>query len=39
MEEPGLRERLASAAQPSVAALSREVVYGRLEGILAEAAR
>lgn len=38
LEEPGLRERLAAAAQPSVAAISSEVVYGRLEQLLAEAA-
>lgn len=39
VEEPGLRDRLAEAAAPSVAGLSREAVYGRLEQILLEAAR
>jgi glycosyltransferase involved in cell wall biosynthesis len=34
-----LRARLAAAARPSVAELSRERVYGRLEAILLEAAR
>ena len=37
--EPGLRERLAAAAKPSVAAISSEAIYGRLEALLAEAAR
>ena len=39
LEEPGLRDRLAAAARPSVAALSSETVYGRLEAVLAEAVR
>lgn len=39
LEEPGLRERLAAAAQPSVAELSSEAVYGKLEAVLTEAAR
>jgi glycosyltransferase involved in cell wall biosynthesis len=37
LEEPGLRERLAAAAAPSVAALSRDATFGRLEQILLEA--
>jgi glycosyltransferase involved in cell wall biosynthesis len=37
--EPGLRERLAAAAKPSVAAISSEAIYGRLEQLLVEAAR
>ena len=37
--EPGLRERLAAAAKPSVAAISSEAIYGQLEALLAEAAR
>jgi glycosyltransferase involved in cell wall biosynthesis len=36
--EPGLRERLAAAAAPSVERLRPERVYGRLEEILTEAA-
>ena len=36
--EPGLRERLAAAAAPSVERLRPEHVYARLERILAEAA-
>jgi 2-deoxystreptamine N-acetyl-D-glucosaminyltransferase/2-deoxystreptamine glucosyltransferase len=39
LEEPGLRERLAAAAKPSVAAISSEAIYSRLEALLAEAAR
>jgi len=39
LEEDGLRDRLAASAKHSVAALSREGIYGRLEAILAEAAR
>ena len=39
LEEPGLRDRLAAAAKPSVEAISSEEIYGRLETILAEAAR
>ena len=31
LEEPGLRERLAAGAKPSVAALSSDEVYGKLE--------
>ena len=39
LEEPGLRERLAAGAKPSVAALSSDKVYGTLEEILAGAGR
>lgn len=39
LEEPGLRERLAAAAKPSVAPISSEAIYGRLEELLQEAAR
>jgi glycosyltransferase involved in cell wall biosynthesis len=39
LAEPGLRERLAAAAKPSVAAISSEAIYGRLEQLLVEAAR
>lgn len=39
LEEEGLRDRLAAAAKPSVAAISSESIYGRLEALLAEAAR
>jgi 2-deoxystreptamine N-acetyl-D-glucosaminyltransferase/2-deoxystreptamine glucosyltransferase len=39
LEEPGLRERLAAAAKPSVEAISSEAIYGRLEALLVEAAR
>jgi glycosyltransferase involved in cell wall biosynthesis len=39
LEEPGLRERLAAQAKPSVAAISSDTVYGRLEELLGEAAR
>jgi glycosyltransferase involved in cell wall biosynthesis len=39
LEEPGLRERLAAAARPSVEAISSEAIYGRLEELLAEAVR
>jgi glycogen(starch) synthase len=39
LEETGLRARLAAAARPSVARLSIEDVYGRLEQILAGVAR
>lgn len=38
IEDDGLRARLAAAAAPSVAGLSREAVYGRLEALLQEAA-
>jgi glycosyltransferase involved in cell wall biosynthesis len=38
LEDDGLRARLAAAAQPSVAAIGRDRVYGRLEEILAQAA-
>jgi glycosyltransferase involved in cell wall biosynthesis len=38
LEEPGLRDRLASAAKPSVESISGEVIYSRLESLLAEAA-
>jgi glycosyltransferase involved in cell wall biosynthesis len=37
LDEPGLRERLAAASRESVAHLSRDRVYGRLEAILLEA--
>ena len=37
--EPGLRERLAAAAAPSVEHLRPEVLYARLEAILREVAR
>jgi glycosyltransferase involved in cell wall biosynthesis len=39
LEEPGLRDRLAAAAKPSVEAISSEAIYSRLEAILAEAVR
>ena len=39
LEEPGLRERLAAGAMPSVESISSEAVYGRLEELLLEAAR
>jgi glycosyltransferase involved in cell wall biosynthesis len=39
LEEPGLRERLAARAKPSVEAISSESIYGRLEALLGEAAR
>jgi glycosyltransferase involved in cell wall biosynthesis len=39
LQEPGLRDRLAAAAKPSVEAISSDAVYGRLEQLLAEAAR
>ena len=39
LEEPGLRERLAAAAKPSVAGLSSEEVYGKLEAVLSGAIR
>ncbi len=38
LHDDGLRARLAAAAKPSVAAIGRDAIYGRLEGILAEAA-
>jgi hypothetical protein len=38
LEEPGLRDRLAAAAKPSVEAISSEAIYGRLEALLAGAA-
>jgi glycosyltransferase involved in cell wall biosynthesis len=38
LEEDGLRDRLAAAAAPSVAPISREAVYGRLAELLADAA-
>ena len=37
--EEGLRDRLAAAAKPSVAAISSEAIYGRIESLLAAAAR
>jgi len=39
LDEPGLRERLAAAAVPSVEHLRPEVLYARLEAILREVAR
>ena len=39
IDEPGLRERLAAAAAPSVEHLRPEVLYARLEAILREVAR
>jgi glycosyltransferase involved in cell wall biosynthesis len=39
LDEPGLRDRLAAGAKPSVESISSEAVYGRLEAMLAEAAR
>jgi hypothetical protein len=39
LTEEGLRDRLAAAAKPSVAAISSEAIYGRLESLLAGAAR
>ena len=39
LEEPGLRERLAAGARPSIEAISSDTIYGRLETLLAEAAR
>jgi glycosyltransferase involved in cell wall biosynthesis len=37
LDDDELRARLASAARPSVAAIGRDAIYGRLELILAEA--
>jgi glycosyltransferase involved in cell wall biosynthesis len=37
LEEPGLRERLAAAAKPSVEAISSEAIYARLEALLVAA--
>ena len=34
LEEDGLRDRLAAGAKPSVAAISSEAIYGRLEALL-----
>jgi glycosyltransferase involved in cell wall biosynthesis len=39
LEEPGLRERLAAGAKPSVAGLSSGEVYAKLEDVLAGAIR
>lgn len=39
LDDDDLRARLAAGAKPSVAAIGREPVYGRLEQILAEAKR
>jgi 2-deoxystreptamine N-acetyl-D-glucosaminyltransferase/2-deoxystreptamine glucosyltransferase len=39
VSEPGLRDRLAAGAQPSVAVIGREPTYGRLEQILLESVR
>ena len=38
LDDDALRSRLAAAAKPSVAAIGRDVIYARLEQILAEAA-
>jgi glycosyltransferase involved in cell wall biosynthesis len=38
LEDDDLRRRLAAAAQPSVAAIGRDAIYGRLEQLLLEAA-
>jgi glycosyltransferase involved in cell wall biosynthesis len=38
LHDDELRSRLADAAKPSVAAMGRDVIYGRLEQILIEAA-
>ena len=38
LEEPGLRDRLAAAARPSVAPLARGEIYGRLAALLEDAA-
>jgi len=38
LEEPGLRDRLAAGAKPSVEAISSDAIYRRLEELLAEAA-
>ena len=37
LDDDALRSRLAAAAKPSVAAIGRDVIYARLEQILAEA--
>ena len=37
LEEPGLRDRLAAAAKPSVEAISSDAIYTRLESLLLEA--
>jgi glycosyltransferase involved in cell wall biosynthesis len=39
LQDDALRDRLAANAQSSVAAISRDAIYGRLEGLLLEAAR
>ena len=39
LDEPGLRERLAAAAAPSVADYGAERIHGRLEELLRQAAR
>jgi glycosyltransferase involved in cell wall biosynthesis len=38
LEDDDLRRRLAAAAQPSVAAIGRDAIYGRLQQLLLEAA-
>jgi glycosyltransferase involved in cell wall biosynthesis len=38
LEEPGLRDRLAAGAKPSVEAISSEAIYSRLEAVLVDAA-
>jgi glycosyltransferase involved in cell wall biosynthesis len=38
LEDKALHDRLAAAAQPSVASIGREAIYERLERVLAEAA-
>jgi glycosyltransferase involved in cell wall biosynthesis len=37
LEDDELRDRLAAAARPSIAAIGRDAIYGRLENLLAEA--
>jgi glycosyltransferase involved in cell wall biosynthesis len=39
LDDDALRDRLAAQAQPSVSAIGREAIYGRLEQILLEALR
>jgi glycosyltransferase involved in cell wall biosynthesis len=39
LEDDDLRDRLAAAAQPSVAAIGRDAIYGRLEALLEKAVR
>jgi glycosyltransferase involved in cell wall biosynthesis len=39
LQDDALRDRLAAGAQPSVAAIGRDAIYGRLEELLLEASR